>query len=351
MRSPSSTTNTLPSGVAACSWESASRPRSPRTVSAPATRSRARPPRRAARSPSTVEAVTEPSREATMITSIWVDRLRSSSIAAAASIELNLAHADILTADGGQYPQDGAAPAAHRGQARASRHLEVPARPRPAPGGDGRLLRAPLARAVPVPDGVAARIRRARLAQLLPDPRAGAHPARPVRARPASHRPGDPARRRHAGRHRPDWPRVGHARVLLGARVGAEHRVRRPETHVPAPEVGHLRARDRLAARALHVADRDHGGDRLVPPPRTPPGRPEAGPLRGEPGRVDGRHLPVPGRRLQVPDERRAAPRGRVAGGAGRDRALPGALLGPLALPALLRPAAHAARLRRPGAA
>src|SRR5437763_13443306 len=168
MRSPSSTTNTLPSGVAAWSWESASRPRAPRTVSAPATRSRAGPPSRSARSPSTVEAITEPSREATMITSIWVDRLRSSSIAAAASIELNLAHADILTADGGQYPQDGAAPAAHRGQARASRHLEVPARPRPAPGGDGRLLRPALAGAGPVPDRLAARLRGARLGEFLP---------------------------------------------------------------------------------------------------------------------------------------------------------------------------------------
>ena len=48
IRSPSSTTKTLPSGVAACSWASASRPRSPRTESAPSTRSRARPPRRSA---------------------------------------------------------------------------------------------------------------------------------------------------------------------------------------------------------------------------------------------------------------------------------------------------------------
>src|SRR6185437_906564 len=178
MRSPSSTTKTLPSGVAAWSWESASRPRSPRTVSAPATRSRARPPSRSARSSATVEAVTEPSRAATMITSIWVERLRSSSIAAAASIELNLAHADILTADGGQYPEDGAASAADRGQARASRHLEVPARPRPAPGGDGRLLRLALARAVPVPDGVPARVRGARLTQLVPDPWARPRPPR-----------------------------------------------------------------------------------------------------------------------------------------------------------------------------
>ena len=36
------------------------------------------------------------------------------------------------------------------------------------------------------------------------------------------------------------WGTLG---LLLGARVGAEHRLRRAEPHVPAPEVGHVRAR------------------------------------------------------------------------------------------------------------
>src|SRR5262249_50280672 len=87
----STTTKTLPSGVAACSWASASRPRSRRTWSAPSASARALATILTASSSGTLEAIGAPSRGAMTTLSIWVDNSRSSAIAAAASTALTLA--------------------------------------------------------------------------------------------------------------------------------------------------------------------------------------------------------------------------------------------------------------------
>src|SRR5262249_27483337 len=228
---------------------------------------------------------------------------------------------------------------------------QVLPRPRAAPGGDDRLLRAAVARPARLPGARDLHRRRSRRRLQLPRPRTAAH--LPV----ALVQPVDRGRRRHpperghARHRRRAAPRLVVAVALLGARVGLQHRLRPPEPVVRARQGARLRAARRLAGRAVHRARGGHVRLPRADTLRRRSARQLAGRLHALAARLGGRGSDLPARRVLAADERAAAPRGRAAGRAARDRSARADLPGAADLPAPDEGRDHAAGLRRAAAA
>src|SRR5215475_9563199 len=189
MRSASRTTRTLPPWSAASSWTSSCSRRS----SALRKSSSAAPAIRPARSSSTVAATTVPSLSSTTAASIWLEiSVRWASASAVGAMGLTLTQPILRT--------DAAVAAAAR---------QVLRRPRPAPRGDDRLLRAALVRAAALPDDLAALARRPARRVELPRHRAEARLPRQLDLEHRPHHPRGPAAR--------DRPRIIGAAALVWA--------------------------------------------------------------------------------------------------------------------------------------
>ncbi|CAA9549568.1 MAG: hypothetical protein AVDCRST_MAG79-2587, partial [uncultured Thermoleophilia bacterium] len=196
----------------------------------------------------------------------------------------------------------------------------------------GGVLRAAVPRAVPVPDAVADR--RAGAAERAVVPRRGARAG----ATRAVGRRADRARREHPPerpflrRDRVRRPALELPRLPVGDRVRAEHRLRRAEPSVGAPESPHGRPRRPRPLRALRLTGRDHVG------PAPQPGR-RRGAQRGGAavrGVLGGGLVRVPDRGVPPAAEHARVDPGGGAGRRRRDGRVPAVVPGPPALPRLL---------------
>src|SRR5215475_4610494 len=331
MRSASRTTRTLPPWSAASSWTSSCSRRS----SALRKSSSAAPAIRPARSSSTVAATTVPSLSSTTAASIWLEiSVRWASASAVGAMGLTLTQPILRT--------DAAVAAAAR---------QVLRRPRPAPRGDDRLLRAALVRAAALPDDLAALARRPARRVELPRHRAEARLPRQLDLEHRPHHPRGPAARDRPRDHRRRGAGVGVALAVQRARVGLQHRLRPAEPLVPAREAARRRADAALAGDVVRRA-----ADRLV---RLRP----AEALRGLHRRQLVRRVRALGRRLAASrvrlsrrrllpaDERRAHLHGRPPGSRVRGDRARGELPGAAVVRPLLEQRDRAEGLRRAGTA
>src|SRR3954468_13280408 len=217
-RSASGTTKTWPSPSAAssCTGSPPSAPGADRTASSRSIAARAN---RSAPSPVRVEAITSPERRAITAASIWAEI----SVRSARACWASIAVADATTA---------------HTPLRAKAVRQVLSRPRHAPRGDDRVLRAPVVRAARLPLAGAPRLlpprRRLGLLRARARPRVPLELARDDPAR----RPRDPGQRGDARDHRRDLPALVVPVALQRPRVGVQHRLRPAEPVVPARE-GH----------------------------------------------------------------------------------------------------------------
>src|SRR5829696_2663339 len=140
---------------------------------------------------------------------------------------------------------------------REGRLLEVLRRPGDAPGGDDRVLRAPLVRPARLPRALAARDRRAAQRDELRGEGAFQGLSERLDRRDRQDREPDPHPLDRAGHRRRRLPRLELPLAVQRARVGVQHRLRPAEPLVPAREGSRRRRPHRPARRAFHrPADR-----------------------------------------------------------------------------------------------